>query len=228
MLATPAYDFKADVYYIDSLVQTIRLCAQTGIEVHPVFWPGEALLVHARNALVRLALNAKVDAILFVDADQQWDPQAALRLLAQPVDVVGCPVRKKSDREDYNVKAMNGRLIVDDRGLIEVEAIGTGFLKVSQKAMHKAWSFSDAYDHNGEEFRMVFQCEVIDGRLVGEDILFCKRLATWGHQIYLDPSHTITHNGMKQYAGNFMEWARTLHKPVQVPATETSFFVGAS
>ena len=226
MIATPAHDFKADVYYIDSLVQTIRLCASKGIEVHPVFWPGEALLQHARNALVKLALEAKVDQILFIDADQQWEPEAALAVITAAEDVVGCPVRKKCDKEDYNVKSLDGKLIDAGDGLLEVEAVGTGFLRVAYGTLFSVWDDSQPYDHNGEEFRMVFYTAMRAGQLVGEDTAFCLHLRRLSYPIYILPQYTITHNGMKQYKGNFLDYVDRLARIAAGPPTSVAAVPG--
>ncbi len=40
MLACPAHDHRADVWFINSLVGSVKLCAQSGIDLIPIFWPG--------------------------------------------------------------------------------------------------------------------------------------------------------------------------------------------
>ena len=234
MIATPAHDFKADVYYIDSLVQTIRLCDSEEIAVYPVFWPGEALLQHARNALVRLAIQADVDGILFIDADQQWPREAVLSLIDAHADVIGCPVRKKSEKEDYNVKALDGEVLFCRDNLVEVEAVGTGFLLVSRKALRHVWEASAPYEHNGQEFRMVFHTSMRDGQLVGEDTTFCLKLRQHGYPVYILPQYTITHNGMKQYTGDFQSYVERLGAANKATTSlaavpgDTCIYVGAN
>ena len=224
MLATPAHDFRADVYYFNSVLETVRLCSGKGVQVHPVFWPGEALVQHARNALVQLALDAGVDQVLMIDSDQEWRAEQALALLRYPVDVVGAAVRKKTDAEEkYNVLAKSPYMQEDDKtGLWVVEAVGTGFLRVSVKALRAVWERATEYDHNGKKFRMIFEPLVVDGRLVGEDTIFCHKLHAAGFPVHVDPSFTVTHNGMKQYKGDFRAYVARLQAAIAPTAPEVT------
>ena len=47
---------------------------------------------------------------------------------------------------------------------------------------------------------MVFDVQVQDGQLVSEDNVFCKK---WGGPVYIDPTMTCNHIGVKKYTGNF-------------------------
>lgn len=212
MLGTPAYDGRVDVGYTYSLVQSIQACADKGIALHPVWWPGEALVQHARNMLVKMALEANVEALLFADADQEWAPEEALALLSHPVDVVGAPVRKKTDdKELYNVRSKTPFMPVDKQsGLWIVDGIGTGFLKLSRKALVDLWKQSEPYDHNGVSVRMVFDVGVVDGRLMGEDTYMCEKLTALGYRIHLDPRFVVTHNGTKKFKGDFRAYIARL------------------
>jgi len=84
---------------------------------------------------VAMALEAKVDDLIFMDSDQEWDPAWIFQLLNHPVDVVGGVVPKKSDIALFNVKKLPGEMKVEENGLMEVEAVGTGFLRISQRAL---------------------------------------------------------------------------------------------
>jgi hypothetical protein len=205
MLATPAYDGRVEVAYANSLTQSLRTAS--GWELFPVWWPGEALVQHARNMLAMIALEAEnpVDDIVFVDADQSWTPETLGQLLTPPVDVVGAPVRKKSDEEQYNVRAL--KLDCPPSGLWQVAGIGTGFLRVSRRALQAAWDMSPPYRKGDQESRMLFDVQISrDGQLIGEDMIFCEKLTTAGFPIYVDPSLSVGHIGTKNYTGNFAQW----------------------
>ena len=213
MLATPAYDGRLDVAYTYSLLETIKLCAAHGVALHPVWWPGEALIQHARNMLVQIAVESKVDAVLFADSDQSWQPADALKLLAYPVHVVGAPVRKKSDDESWNVRSLTPHFPVDEQtGLWKANAIGTGFLRVSGEALQTVWARSKPYSKGGQQCRMVFDVPVIDGELWGEDTIFCSKLAECGYPIYVDPKMQVGHHGSKNYTGDFEAYVNSLQK----------------
>ena len=71
---------------------------------------------------------------------------------------------------------------------------------------------------------MVFDIQVVDGRLFGEDTVFCAKLTDAGYQVWLDPSFTVGHNGYKRYCGNVMAWldrksrARLFEESVELDA----------
>ncbi len=221
MLATPAHDWRADVRFFDSVLRTVKLCAEHGIEIIPVFLPGDALVQKARNDLVRMAIEASVDDIFFIDSDQFWEPEWVLRLLQYPVDVVGAPVRKKADdKEVYNVKANGPFIPVDEAtGLWLPLAVGTGFLRLSRDALEAAWLASDEYTNpDGSAGRMVFDVRVLEGKLYGEDTILCGKLADAGFPIYLDPTFTVPHVGMKVYEGDFVAYIEGLQKTETVVA----------
>jgi hypothetical protein len=210
MIATLAYDHRVDAHYHHSVINTIRVCAEHGVQVVPITWPGEAIIQHGRNALVEIAMSdPALTAVLFIDSDQEWEPLQALKLLRYNVDVVGAPVRKKTDDEElYNVLSLRGAdFRLDPRtNLAMVESVGTGFLKVSAGALREVWGQSEPYEYGGKPFRKVFDIQTPDGQMVGEDVLFCAKLADAGYQVYLDTSFTVGHNGYKRYQGDFQAY----------------------
>lgn len=213
MLATPAYDGRVDVGYTHSLIQSIRLCAQHGIALFPVWWPGEALVQHARNMLVTMALEAGVADVIFVDSDQEWDPQNIVDLLKHDVAVVGAAVRKREDAESYNIRAKSLNFATDIKtGLWIVDGIGTGFLRLDKSAMEALWSNSEPYNHNGTKCRMIFDVGVVDGRLMGEDVYMCEKLTALGFNIYVDSSFTVAHRGAKTFTGDVKSYVANLKK----------------
>lgn len=211
MLATPTHDGRVECTYANGVVEAVKLCAKSGIDLFPVWWPGEALVQHARNMLVAMALEAKVDDLIFVDADQEFTGEQVLALLCHKVDCVGAPVRLKTDEhEGYNVRALDG-LAGRNGGLWAVDGVGTGFLRLSREALKSLWELSEPYEKNGQKARMVFEVGVVDGRLVGEDVSMCLKLTHEKIPIHIDPSMVPGHIGPKNYKGNFKDWVARLH-----------------
>ena len=66
----------------------------------------DSLVQRARNDLVRLALEDKFDDLIFMDSDQEWNPEWIFKLLEYKEDVIGGTVVKKSDKPVFNVKAL--------------------------------------------------------------------------------------------------------------------------
>lgn len=208
LIGTPAHDGRVDVWYANSLVNTIKMAHQVGVEIHPVYLSYDSLVQRARNDLVRLALEEGFDDLIFMDSDQEWDPAWIFKLLDYNVDVVGGTVVKKSDQIMFNVKVLKSGIRIGKDGLMEVEAIGTGFLRISRKALQAVWDASPEYTNEGKKCRMVFDVKLVDGELVSEDNIFCGKWRELGGKVWIDPAMTCNHIGPKKYSGNFMEYLK--------------------
>ena len=220
LIGTPSYDGTLDVWYVNSLVGTVRESEDRGIRIDPVYMSYDALVQRARNDLVALAIQGGYDDLIFIDGDIEWDPKWIFQLLKYKQDVVGGTYRKKVDEvEDYVVKAW----VHDDKGtifpmetdtrtgLVKVAGLGTGFMKLSRKALEHLWEGAVPYvDHKGKNSRMVFDIAIQNGTLVSEDILMCQKLINGGFDIWLDPRMCCNHTGPKKFEGNFIGWLERL------------------
>ena len=214
LIATPSYDGTLDVWYVNSLVGTIRESEDRGIRIDPIYMSYDALIQRARNDLVAIAIHGDYDDMIFIDGDIEWDPMWIFKLLKYSQDVVGGTYRKKADEfEDYVVKALEFPLKTDTRtGLVKVDGLGTGFLKLSRKAFTHLWNNAEPYvDYRGKKSRMVFDIAVQNGSLISEDILACQKLSSGGFDIWLDPRMCFNHTGSKKFTGNFIEWLNRIN-----------------
>jgi len=206
LIATPAYDGRLDVWYTTSLVNSVRIAQENGIFLHPVFMSYDALVQRARNDLFRIGLE--YDAVIWIDSDLEWNPMWIMELLGSDKDVIGGTYRKKTDdAEMYTVKTKD--LTATD-GLIKVDGLGMGFLKISKKAVQALWDVSQPYQNEGREGRMVCDIQIVDGQLVSEDNVMTKKLVDLGFDIWLDPRMTCCHIGTKKFYGNFEDFAKRL------------------
>lgn len=206
LIATPAHDGRLDVWYTTSLVNSVRIAQENGIFLHPVFMSYDALVQRARNDLFRLAVEGEYDAVIWIDADLEWHPMWIMELLSSDKDVVGGTYRKKTDEAElYTVKTKN--LEVED-GLIKVEGLGLGFVKMSKKAVQDLWEASEVYQNEGKEGRMVCDIQIVNGDLVSEDNVVMSKLTELGYDIWLDPRMTCVHIGTKKFYGNFEDFTK--------------------
>jgi len=219
LILTPAGDGRVDVRYVDSLVRTLR-AAPEGVAVDFLFIAHDALVQRARNDLLVAAMSPEIDDVVFIDADEAWAPKWFYDLLEHKVDVVGLPVVKKSDVEQYNVKCVSFKPEIRPDGLMQVDGVGAGFLRLTRKALKYVWDNTPKYVENGIEKRMAFNVSVVDEELVGEDISFCKILAPLG--VYIDARYTIPHIGHKVYAGKFDTWLSRVTGAQGLPAQPTA------
>lgn len=219
IIGTPCHDGRVDVWYASNLAQTIKLGIFNGVEFLPIMVSYDSLLPRARNDIIKIALENEADDVVFIDSDQAWDPVWVLQLLNHPVDVVGGAVVKKTDDvELYNVRS-NPPLIEDPTTkLTPVISVGTGFLRLSNKAMKTLYEKSEPYTNEGRENRMMFEIKILDGELYSEDVIICLKLKELGYQVWLDQNMTCAHIGPKMYKGNFKEWYARIEQTMQQEA----------
>lgn len=207
LIATPSYDGKLDVWYVDSLMKTQKLCIEQGIDLSAVYVSYDALVQRARNTAFKIAIDGEYDDLFFIDFDVEWKPEWIINFLSFPEPVVGAALVKKSDVEGYTVKLLKRQLKWNDRGdLIEVDGVGTGFLKISRFAMEKLWEMSEPYNDDKGPSRMLFDIKIENGDLISEDYVVCNKWKSLGYKTWIDPTITINHIGNKKYEGNFNQF----------------------
>ena len=207
LIGTPSYDGKVDVWFANSLLGTVKMAVEKDIHIHAIYTSYDSLIQRARNSLVRLALAGGYDDLFFIDADTEWEPEWVFRLLERPEPIVGGSLIKKAEKEGYTVKLVDKDLKwSEDRKLIEVDGVGTGFMKISRFALEKLWEMSDPYTSEGEEHRMICDIKVENGDLISEDYILGNKWKSLGYRVWLDPTITLNHIGTKKYKGNFKDF----------------------
>lgn len=215
MIGTPCYDGRVDVWYTNSLVNTIKLAPEYNIDVTPVWVSFDALIQRARNDTIQLAVTGNYDDLVWIDSDIEWKPEWFYKLLEYPHDVVGGTYPKKGDREEYVIRQIQKRQVDPDTRLMEVDGLGTGFVKMSKRSMKYLWDHSESYidPKDGQERKMIFNVVLKDGDMVSEDIHMFNTLQAGGFKIWLDTAMTCNHIGPKKFTGNFVNWWRKANRP---------------
>jgi glycosyltransferase involved in cell wall biosynthesis len=203
------------VWYVNSLSNTIKESYNRDVEITPMWVSFDALLQRARNDTIQLALETNVDALVWIDSDIEWQPEWFFKLLDYSHDIVGGTYRKKGDREEYVLRQLVRHPIDPITKLLEVDGLGTGFVKLSRKAMQHLWDTSKPYTDtkDGKERRMIFDVVIENDSLVSEDIHMFNKLKSAGFKIYLDTTMTCNHTGPYKFKGNFASWYRTAGLP---------------
>lgn len=214
IIATPVgADGSLSIWYVDSLVNSMRLAPSQNVELFPIYMANDVLIQRARNDLIAIAIEHQVDDLVWIDSDICWQPEWLFKLLSYPVDVVGGTYPKKTDSEQYPVQVLGKSIPIDPAtGLWELDGLGMGFLRLSRKALQALWDSNPPYTSNGKSGKWICEVLVQDEDVVGEDIVFCHKLQKVGFKIYLDPSMCCEHIGMKIYSGNFQQYLVTLQK----------------
>lgn len=214
LIATPCLDGRLDAWYANSLVNSIRVAQANDIFLHPIFVSYDALIQRVRNDLFALAVEGDYDHVIWIDSDLEWNPMWIMELLSRPEDVVGGTYRKKTDdHEVYVVKTQN--MDIEDSGLIKVDGLGMGFVKMSRQAVLDLWEHAEEYENEGRVRRMVCNIAVVDGKLHSEDTVVFTKLRELGYDIWLDPKMTCAHVGTKKFVGSFEYFRQRLSPKIK-------------
>jgi hypothetical protein len=205
LIATPCLYGKVDAYYAHSLYESIKLGLKNNLDINAVFLAEESILTIARNELINLAYKNNYDSMVFIDDDELWNPKTLIKILLSEKDVVGLPVVNKGDINiQFNVSLNRNNIQKNETdGFIKVNTIGTGFLKLSKKIIVDLCESNTEILFRGKKLKNVFEFNYINGSFIGEDIMLCKKIKELGYSIWVDPSHTVSHMGVKMYKGDF-------------------------
>lgn len=220
-LATPVYGQMVTMQYH---VSVLRFANEYQGGLMSV--PHSSSAVHsARNVLAAMFLESDSDALLFVDADQQFTPETVYHLINAKKDVVGVACARKildwkllqaaaergeKDLEPWgytlNVE-LGGRdtFAIDEDGCIEVPAIGTGMMLIQRHVLEQmsAWyqdliHTRDIPTPEGGKVRRIcglFTPYVKDGRERADDFAFCERWREMGGKVHVSYHAEMGHVG---------------------------------
>jgi len=208
LIATPTYTGDVNMKYTIALLNTMRQAMLRGFDFQVCYTAGDALVQKSRNYLLTCALNNGCDDLIFIDDDIEWDPEWIFKMLDYPVDVVGGVYRKKiDDAEVYAVRLVEPIQGDSRTGLMKVEGLATGFLRLSRKAFVSLWASSEPYT-NGmlKNERMVFDLQIENQTLFSEDYVMSKKLSNLGFELWIDPRMCCVHTGPKPFVGHFIKW----------------------
>lgn len=137
-----------------------------------------SVVAGGRSECVETALENGMTHLLFIDTDQTFPPDTAMRLLKAKKKIIGATCRKRTPPHDLTHRELDGSpgvIVPTDSGLREVGSIGTGCLLID------LWVF------NGLK-KPFFHFNTVPDRHFpeGEDFVFCTNARAAGHSIWLD------------------------------------------
>ena len=198
---------------VDSLEASLPLIERAGFKHQMVQIVNNPYISAARATMLRAALDAKADIIVFIDYDVSWRPEDMLKLLQTEGDVVAGTYRCKIDEEHYMgtiETAPDGRPMgrLSD-GAIKAKLVPAGFLKVTKEAVDR---FMVAFPGlcYGPSYHLsvdLFNHGVHERIWWGEDYSFARRWREAGGSIWLVPDLQIDHHTKDTvYRGNYHEF----------------------
>lgn len=198
--------------FVEALEKSIPLITGAGWEEGFVEERGCPYISAARATMLRKALDAKADVIVFLDYDLSWRPADLLKLIETEGDVVAGLYRFKHDEVKYmGAVKTDGehRPIVREDGCMRAERVPAGFLKITKEAVDR---FMAAYPELIYGIRYnpsidLFNHGAFEGVWWGEDYAFSRRWTACGGEIWVVPDLSLDHHSKGvAYEGNFHEF----------------------
>lgn len=213
MIAAPSYNaITPENLY--SLFGAKEALMRNNIESELLIVTENCHIDDGRNFCVRDFLEGKCDDLIFVDADIRFDPEDIVRLALYTPDVVAGIYPKKQDDAEYPVRWLpDEQLWSNEEGLIEVEAVSTGFLKISRNALETIDKTVPHYLAQKDiatrrKIPLIFERTLHEYNRLGGDYEFCRKWKELGGQIFIDPEMTFGHVGNYEWTGNLGNWLR--------------------
>lgn len=197
---------------LDSLEASLPLIVAAGWDEGMVSEIGCPYISGARATMLRKALDAKADVIVFLDHDLSWDAPDLLKLIETEGDVIAGLYRFKIDEMRYmGVLDDNddGTPKVRTDGCIKATKVPAGFLKVTRNAVNR---FMQKYPHlmYGEASSPsvdLFNHGAHNNAWWGEDYAFSRNWIDAGGELWVVPNINLTHHSpTEDFHGNFHEF----------------------
>lgn len=194
-LATTAYD-SPDASYTFSIARTREALHKAGFPTSYTLLQGNCHVDDARNTVVADFLKSDCSELVFLDADVSWQPEHLVRLCSHDLDLVGGVYPYRRDGADHMpVRMKAGHIIPDESGLIEVEGLPTGFLRIRRVVLETLAEKAQWFRRGDLYIPLIFERTLHNGGRMGGDIGFCFKWAEAGGKLYADTTLTLGHCG---------------------------------
>lgn len=196
MLATTVYD-SPDASYVFSIARSREALSAAGIQSAYYLLQGNCHVDDARNAVVRDFLDSDCTELVFLDADVGWEPETLIALCRIDRELVGgvYPYRRESEEETMPVRHLP-QITVDEDGLIEVEGLPTGFMRIKRIVIETMAATAKHFlkDH-GKPHPILFERDYFGAGRRGGDIRFCMVWREMGGKVFAAPELRLGHAG---------------------------------
>jgi predicted O-methyltransferase YrrM len=201
-LAVPSYGDIATPFVHSLFSSQANLPHRMDLEI----FSGNCHVDDSRNRLVRDFLETDCEQLVFLDNDVFWRDSDLDRLIRHDRDIVAGIYPLKNDKEDYPVKTLPGERWSDKDGLVEVEGVPTGFLKIKRRVFEALYPTVPHHKSKEDAFGRMMIPVIFERTLNGHsrrggDYEFCRKAREAGFQIYIDPMMELGHVGNKVWTG---------------------------
>lgn len=197
LLATTAYD-NPDASYTFSIVRSREELHKAGIPTSYMLLSGNCHVDDARNTVVRDFLKSDCTDLVMLDADVSWEPDHLIQLCRYERDIVGgvYPYRRDDGNDMMPYRPLPGRTLPEENGLLEVEGLPTGFLRIRRPVLEMmAQSAAHFAKDTDNPVPLIFERDIFGGGRRGGDINFCMRWRAMGGRLYAATEMRLGHCG---------------------------------
>lgn len=203
-LATPAYA-GVGAGYAESLFVSAQALAQAGIASELAILSGYCHVDDARNRLVREFLDTSCTDLVFLDADMGWLPESLVALCRYDRDVVAATYPMRSAETHFPVRVLPGPIWSDAEGLIEVEGVPAGFLRIRRRVLERLGAGAPKVcitPGSPDDVPVIFERQIHEGVRWGGDYVFCRKWRAAGGKVYVVPDVVLEHTGQQSFSGS--------------------------
>jgi glycosyltransferase involved in cell wall biosynthesis len=185
---------SGDMVHADFALALASLCGSL-FPIQPVIVNTKSSIVAAaRNDAVRIAREAGVDYLLFLDSDMTFPNTTLHRLLAHRRPIVGALYTKRVPPYNLLGAPIGGGATIEAGGLIEMKHMPTGCLLIDMGVFA---GLTPPY------FRFLY--DEATGEIHGEDYVFCDRARAAGFRIWCDVALSLEVGHIGQQICRFTE-----------------------
>lgn len=197
---------------LDSLAASVPLIEAAGWDHAMVSEVGCPYISAARATMLRKALDAGADVIVFIDHDVSWDARDLLTLIETQGDYVVGTYRFKKEPEEYMgqlLSGIGGRPIVREDGAMKTYCAPAGFMKITKTCVNRVIEKYPelCYGERHQPHVDFFNHGAHNHVWVGEDYAACRRWLAIDGEIWTVPNLNIHHHTPDSvYRGNLHEF----------------------
>ena len=199
---------------LDSLEAATRLIESKGYDTYMVVEVGCPYVSHARATLLRKALDAKADIIVFLDHDISFWPEDLLKLIETDGDYVCGTYRYKKDEVEYMGSLLTNPidktpLVRESDGALKAYSAPAGFMKITPNMVNLIIDkYPDlCYGDRHTPSIDLFRHGAYNYTWIGEDYMCSLRWIEAGQELFIVPDLNINHHTQDaEYKGNFHEF----------------------
>ena len=217
MIGLPAYDHKVGVKMAISLMQLGQKLMEHGIPVQVQSLCGCSVVSRARNVIAHEFMKSDCDHLMFIDADMTFEADSIIRLMAwnqEKAIVAGAYEARKEGKVyilsldgGHGVNGPQGKVTMDEMGLIRAYRVATGFMMIQRRVFEVLRDANPEWRHKDintdEMMYSYFDFKCTPEGYIGEDFLFCDRAREQGLDIWVDPTIKLGHMGIHEFKSDF-------------------------